>query len=88
MNMQLAMYQMLSNFASNASPPSPLRIRPLTDQHPAPIVNHPKPLKRLGHSHKRPRLVKSTPTSESLVSFIEIISQVFLFHDQKKEKHQ
>jgi hypothetical protein len=62
--MQLAMYQMLTNFASNSTPQplSSLRIRPITD-HQSPIINHPKPLKRLGH-HKRQRLVKTNPTSE------------------------
>lgn len=62
--MQLAMYQMLTNVASNSTPqPIPsLRIRSLTDNQ-APIINHPKPLKRLGHQ-KRPRLVKTNPTSE------------------------
>jgi len=67
--MQLAMYQMLTNFASNSSPQSipPLRLRSLPD-HPSPIINHPKPpsLKRLGghhHSQKRQRLVKTNPTS-------------------------
>ena len=64
MNMQLAMYQMLSNLAPNTSPPSPFRIRSLTEHSP-PIINHSKPLKRLGgHSHKRSRLVKSTATSK------------------------
>lgn len=75
--MQLAMYQMLSNLASNSSSPPPppssssLRIRSMIDQLPPPpppplpiITHHPKPLKRLGHSQKRPRLVKSNPTSE------------------------
>ncbi|CAF2576838.1 unnamed protein product [Rotaria sp. Silwood2] len=62
-NMQLAMYQMLTNFASNSTPqqiPS-LRFRSLTD-HQSPIINHQKPIKRL--NHKRQRLVKTNnPTS-------------------------
>jgi hypothetical protein len=63
MNMQLAMYQMLTNFASNSTSqtiPS-LRIRSITD-HQTPIINQQKPLKRLGH--KRQRLVKTNPSSE------------------------
>jgi hypothetical protein len=61
--MQLAMYQMLTNLASNSTPQPipPLRIRSLTD-HPSPTTTHPKPVKRLGH--KRPRLVKVNPTGE------------------------
>ena len=61
--MQLAMYQMLTNLASNSTPqPIPsLRIRSLPDDQ-SPITNHQKPIKRLGH--KRPRLVKTNPTSE------------------------
>jgi len=54
--MQLAMYQMLTNFASNSPPiaaAQPLSIRSLNDHH------HSKPLKRLAH-HKRPRLAKTT----------------------------
>ncbi|CAF3414428.1 unnamed protein product [Rotaria sp. Silwood1] len=62
-NMQLAMYQMLTNFASNSTPqqiPS-LRFRSPTD-HQSPIINHQKPIKRL--THKRQRLVKTNnPTS-------------------------
>lgn len=67
------MYQMLTNISSNSTPPQPipsLRIRSLTD-HQTPIINHSKPLKRLGH-HKRQRLVKTNPistTSELLLSF-------------------
>ncbi|CAF2985059.1 unnamed protein product [Rotaria sp. Silwood2] len=67
-NMQLAMYQMLTNFASNSTPqqiPS-LRFRSLTD-HQSPIINHQKPIKRL--NHKRQRLVKTNnPTSFPLIS--------------------
>jgi hypothetical protein len=63
--MQLAMYQMLTNLASNSTPQPipPLRIRSLPD-HPSPptTTTHQKPVKRLGH--KRPRLVKVNPTSE------------------------
>ncbi|CAF1933228.1 unnamed protein product [Rotaria magnacalcarata] len=62
-NMQLAMYQMLTNFASNSTPQqnSSLRFRSLSD-HQSPIINHQKPIKRL--CHKRPRLVKTNnPTS-------------------------
>jgi len=64
-NMQLAMYQMLTNVASNSTPTQPipsLRLRSLTD-HQSPIINNPKPLKRLG-PQKRPRLVKTNPTGE------------------------
>ena len=65
MNMQLAMYQMLTNFASNSSSPAnpPLRIRSLTDHQQSPMIDHPKPLKRL--VHKRHRLVKTNPTTRS-----------------------
>ena len=62
-NMQLAMYQMLTNFTSNSTSqafPS-IRFRSITD-HQSPIINHQKPLKRL--NHKRQRLVKSNPTSK------------------------
>ncbi|CAF4366513.1 unnamed protein product, partial [Adineta steineri] len=64
-NMQLAMYQMLTNLATNPStPPSSipaLRFRPAPDYQ-APIINHQKSLKRLGP--KRQRLVKTNLTSE------------------------
>lgn len=80
MNMQLAMYQMLSNMASSStttttgSPttgmlptPSGL-IRSLNDRSsPLPIISHQKSLKRLGQ--KRTRLVKTNPTSESPILF-------------------
>jgi hypothetical protein len=65
--MQLAMYQMLTNFSSNSpSQPIPsLRMRSLTDHQP-PIINPTKPLKRLGHPKRQQqqRLVKTNPTSE------------------------
>ncbi len=60
------MYQMLTNVASNSTPSQPipsLRLRSLTD-HQSPIITNPKPLKRLGGPQKRPRLVKTNPTSE------------------------
>jgi hypothetical protein len=63
-NMQLAMYQMLTNLASN-SPPQPipaLRFRSITTDQQSPIINHQKPLKRLGP--KRHRLVKTNSPSE------------------------
>lgn len=58
-NMQLAMYQMLTNFASNSTPQQsvpPLRFRSPSD-HQSPITNHQKPIKRL--NQKRQRLVKT-----------------------------
>ncbi|CAF1245678.1 unnamed protein product [Rotaria sordida] len=64
-NMQLAMYQMLTNFASNSTTsqqiPS-LRYRSSNDQQ-SPIINHQKPIKRL--SHKRQRLVKTNNSTGS-----------------------
>ncbi|CAF1343625.1 unnamed protein product [Adineta steineri] len=67
--MQLAMYQMLTNLATNpSSPPSSipaLRFRPAPDYQ-APIINHQKSLKRLGP--KRPRLVKTNLTSSGTAS--------------------
>ena len=60
---------MLSNMATNSSPPSvpPLRFRPPPDPQLS-IINHQKPLKRL--AHKRPRLAKTTPTGEWLITHL------------------
>lgn len=63
-NMQLAMYQMLTNLASNSTTSqmnSSERIRCSTD-HQSTMINHQKPLKRL--NHKRSGLVKTNLTSE------------------------
>jgi hypothetical protein len=69
------MYQMLTNLASNSpTQPNPsLRFRSLTDQQ-SPIINHQKPLKRLGP--KRNRLVKTNSPSESFFDKIYIIMRI------------
>ena len=60
MNMQLAMYRMLTNISQDNSS---FRIRPIgTNHHSSSLKNHPKPLKRL--ISKRQRLEKNRTTSK------------------------